>query len=126
MCDQGIGSLEHAGICRAEDEQGFEVTSQGIRIRDRVSYKKLAMYGRSMKRHRMDQAKGKRQMQIDIRKKHDEDREGELAHAHKRADVAMRKMKAAKISREEAMEKRLAMERKRKEVSAGDARGTFN
>ena len=45
-CDEGISRLSHAGICKPEDEQGFEVTSEGVRLRDRVEFMKLAKTGR--------------------------------------------------------------------------------
>ncbi|GMH60441.1 hypothetical protein TrLO_g3824 [Triparma laevis f. longispina] len=114
-CDDGIERLSHAGICKAEDEQGFEVTSEGVRIRDRVEYKKLAMVGRSLKRNRMDTSKAKKQFQVDMQKQHDAEREKELEFAHKRASVAAKKMETAKKARLEAMENRMEMERKHKE-----------
>ncbi|GMH97099.1 hypothetical protein TrST_g4169 [Triparma strigata] len=114
-CDDGIERLSHAGICKPEDEQGFEVTSEGVRIRDRVEYKKLAMVGRSLKRFRMDSSKAKKQFQVDMQKQHDAEREKELEFAHKRASVAMKKVENAKKLRLEAMENRMEMERKHKE-----------
>ncbi|GMH46426.1 hypothetical protein TrRE_jg4031 [Triparma retinervis] len=101
-CDAGVENLEHAEICRPADEASFEVTSEGIRVRDRVRLRKLGEFGRSEKRRRMTDKKERKEMQVEMRRKHDEEREGEVTHAHKRADIAKNRVERARKQRLEA------------------------
>jgi hypothetical protein len=110
-CDEGIAGLTNAGVCNVEDERTFEVTSEGIRIRNKVELRKLGVNGRSLKKMHMDKVKAKWKMQKDMQKKHDDGRESEVKHAHARADVARKKAARCKALREKYVEARVAAEK---------------
>ena len=101
-CQRGVDNLTHADICKPDDERSYEVTAEGIRIRDRVAYRKLAQFGRSQKRKRMTDKKDKRDLQLSMQKKHEDERGVELVHTHKRADLARKRVERARKQRLEA------------------------
>ena len=114
-CEIGIANLTLASICKPDDERTFEVTSEGLRIRNRVDLKKLVQVGRSRERMRLDTMKARKEMQVKIKKKHDEEREGEITHARKRADIAKKKVAYAMKKRIQFTENREEAWRKKKE-----------
>ena len=111
-CDEGVICLSHAGICKPDDERTFEVTSEGVRIRDRVAVRKLGEFGRSLKKKHMDDIRNKKKEQVDLKKMHDDGREGELKHAHSRADIARRKVEKCRGLREKYTAARVEAEKK--------------
>jgi len=117
-CEESTKGLIKSGVCSDELERTFEVHGDGVLTRDRVEVRKLDQIGRSKARARLDRMKKKKEVKKELMKKHDEERVAEVEAAHRRAELAKRKMAFAKKKRLECIEARMKIEKLQREEMA--------